>query len=289
MIKQNRKSNLQAAIDCINYNEVVFDGMITSNPGFGSDDNPVTAEIAWLLRLANGERTMYDGDVFSSVFLPVHDTFRSNRKVVAVMRLVLHWARFFQNLLPIGTEGLVFVLDNHCDEPYTYQIDGKKVVPLGQGDLHDRKYNKYMKTASFSEVEDIADGTTQGLKLRFDKCQYNIRIYPSEHMEDTYKTNTPAVITTSVAFVFAFAVLMFFAYDRLVENRQRILMEKARRTHHIVASLFPKNIREQILSEDGELRHGGLLGAKNNLKVVCERWHGRQYFVWTNAYCRFVS
>ena len=55
------------------------------------------------------------------------------------------------------------------------------------------------------------------------------------------------------------------AYDRLVERRQRILMEKAKRTHQIVASLFPKNIRDQILSNDGELR-GGLLGAKNNLK-----------------------
>uniref|UniRef100_A0A7S3KYZ1 Guanylate cyclase domain-containing protein n=1 Tax=Amphora coffeiformis TaxID=265554 RepID=A0A7S3KYZ1_9STRA len=43
-------------------------------------------------------------------------------------------------------------------------------------------------------------------------------------------------------------------------------MEKAKRTHRIVASLFPKNIREQILNDDGEFRNGGMLGAKNNLK-----------------------
>ena len=43
-------------------------------------------------------------------------------------------------------------------------------------------------------------------------------------------------------------------------------MQKAKRTHQIVASLFPKNIREQILNDDGDLRHGGILGAKKNLK-----------------------
>lgn len=59
---------------------------------------------------------------------------------------------------------------------------------------------------------------------------------------------------------------MIFFYDRLVERRQRILMEKAKRTHAIVASLFPKNIRDQILNDNGELKGGGLLGAKNNLK-----------------------
>jgi len=56
------------------------------------------------------------------------------------------------------------------------------------------------------------------------------------------------------------------AYDRLVERRQRILLENAKRTHRIVASLFPKNIRDQILNDDGEFRNGGMLGAKNNLK-----------------------
>lgn len=43
-------------------------------------------------------------------------------------------------------------------------------------------------------------------------------------------------------------------------------MEKAKRTHRIVASLFPKNIRDQILNDDGEFKNGGMLGAKNSLK-----------------------
>lgn len=123
-----------------------------------------------------------------------------------------------------------------------------------------------MKEASFSEIDTVADGSTKPMKLRFDKCQYSIRVYPSTYMVELYSSSTPVVITASVAFVFAFAVLMFFVYDRLVENRQRILMDKAKRTHQIVASLFPKNIRDQILNDQGELRQGRLLGAKNTLK-----------------------
>lgn len=267
VINQNKRSNSQAAIDCIKYDEVVFDGMLSSAPGYGSDDNPVTAEIAWMLRLANKERTRYEGDIFTNVYLPIHDSFDGeSRQVVAVMRVVLHWARYFKDILPDSTGGIFFVLDNHCDEPYTYRIDGHTVTPVGRGDLHESKYDKYMKMADFSDIDKIADGTTHGIGLRFDKCMYSIRVYPSSHMEDMYTSNTPVVITMSVAFVFAFSVLMFFAFDRLVERRQRILMDKAKRTHQIVASLFPKNIRDQILNNDGELHHNGILGAKQNLK-----------------------
>lgn len=64
MVNQNRASNSEGALNCIKYQEVVFEGMQYSNPGFGSDDNPLTAEIAWLLRLANKERTKYEGEYF---------------------------------------------------------------------------------------------------------------------------------------------------------------------------------------------------------------------------------
>ena len=181
-----------------------------STPGYGSDDNPKTAEIAWLLRLANRERTMYEGDIFTTIFFPVFDNFDpATRKAVGVMRAVIHWARFFTDLLPENTKGVVVVLENSCDEPYTYRIDGTNVVPVGHGDLHDSKYDKYMKTATFADIETVVDGTEEGMKLHFDKCPYAIRVYPSDHMKDIFTTNTPMVITSSVAIVFLFALVSF--------------------------------------------------------------------------------
>jgi len=44
--------------------------------------------------------------------------------------------------------------------------------------------------------------------------------------------------------------LASFTYDWLVERRQKILLAKASRTHQIVASLFPKQVRDQILQDD---------------------------------------
>lgn len=123
MINQNRASNSDRAIECLKYHEVVFEGMETAPPGYGSDENPVTAEIAWLLRLANGERTMYEGDVFTTIFFPVFDSFDvETRTSVGVMRVVIHWARYFRDLLPASTEGVVFVLENLCDEPCTCEL-----------------------------------------------------------------------------------------------------------------------------------------------------------------------
>lgn len=267
IVNQNQRPIFPAVEECIKYDEIVFDGMHYSSPGYGSDEDPGTAEIAWLLRLAERENVEYKGDIFTNVFLPVHDSFNPrDRKVVGVMRVVLHWARYFTDLLPESTGGVVFVLDNHCDEAYTYRIDGAHVIPLGHGDLHDTEYDNYMQIASFSEIDTVADGSTEPMRLRFDKCQYTIRVYPSDYMVNLYRSSTPVTITLSVAFVFAFAVFMFYVYDRLVENRQRILMDKAKRTHQIVASLFPKNIRDQILNDQGELHQGGLIGAKNTLK-----------------------
>ena len=179
--------------------------------GYGSDDNPVTAEIAWLLRLANKDKTKYEGDIFSTVYFPVYDSFdTSTRQSVAVMRAVIHWARYFENILPDTSRGLVFVLENGCEDPFTYRIDGRKVTPIGHGDLHDRNFDKYMRSGTFADVQTIADGTKEGMQLHYNKCLYSIRVYPSEDMVDLLTNNTPVVVTVSVAIVFAFAILMFF-------------------------------------------------------------------------------
>jgi len=172
-------SQLNSVFMFSEWDEIAFEGMTRSNPGYGSDDNPVTAEIAWLLRLANGEKTRYEGDIFTTVYFPIHDDFSDDHKPVAVMRIVIHWARFFTGIFPDSTKGLVFVLSNGCDEPYTYQIDGKEVIPMGQGDLHDPKYDSTMAFESFRNVSSIGDGSKDGMTLHQDDCPYMIHVYSS--------------------------------------------------------------------------------------------------------------
>lgn len=223
--------------------------MQNAEPGDQDSPDAVTSEIAWLLSLANGKNTKYQGDIFTTVYFPVYDSFNAVRSTVGVMGILIYWQNYFRHVLPEHMKGIVLVLEDGCDEPYTYQINGEEVVPLGRGDLHDTKYDRFERSASFLEIKNIDDGTKNGLRLNHEKCPYQVRVYPSYLFYDQYNSKTPIAITCAVALVFLFTVFMFFLYDRLVEKRQQLIMRKAKQTHGIVASLFPKNVRDRILQK----------------------------------------
>jgi hypothetical protein len=50
--------------------------------------------------------------------------------------------------------------------------------------------------------------------------------------------------------VFVFTAIMFILYDRLVERRQHIVLNKAATSTAIVSSLFPKNVRDRLMQVD---------------------------------------
>jgi len=249
MVNQNRRSNSEASSRAMRDMKVVFEGMEYSSPGFVDDPNESTAEMAWLLHLANGEPTEYQGDIYTPVYFPLYHNFSANRTSAGVMRIVIHWARYFQKILPASKRGIIVVLDNSCDEAFTYKIDGPNVIPLGHGDLHNKQYDDFERIATFADVVTISDGTASGMAFDTKTCPYSIRVYPSEEFVRIYKTSTPFVITFAVAAVFALAIVMFFVYDYLVERRQKNLMRKATQTHDIVASLFPKSVRDRLLQD----------------------------------------
>jgi hypothetical protein len=219
MINQDRSSNSDGVRLCLKHDTVVFEGLQLSRPGHASDEDPYTSEIAWLLGMANNKSTPYLGDLFSTVYLPLYNSFEPDlRQTVGVMRLIIHWAGFFRDILPHNTNGLVFVLENQCTEPFTYILNGPVVEPIGVGDLHDPRYDSYMQTENFRNVSRISDGTEAGMALYQGDCPITIRVYPSQELEADFHTSTPAFITVAVACVFIFAMGMFFVYDRLVER-----------------------------------------------------------------------
>jgi class 3 adenylate cyclase len=90
-------------------------------------------------------------------------------------------------------------------------------------------------------------------------------VYPSQTYYEDYETNTPIVVTFAVAMVFVFTVLMFLVYDRLVESRQRLVLNRAEQTSAIVSSLFPKNVRDRLMQVESEDRNeGGTFMSPNN-------------------------
>ena len=95
------------------------------------------------------------------------------------------------------------------------------------------------QSASFESLQNIGDGTQDGLPLNKDECMIRMDVYPSKKFYDTYNTATPIIMTAAVAAVFIFTVCMFVFYDRLVERRQALVLQKAMETNAIVTSLFP--------------------------------------------------
>ena len=81
-------------------------------------------------------------------------------------------------------------------------------------------------------------------------------------------TNLPVVVTTATAAVFAVLLLLFAVYDCVVERRNSILIEAAEKSHNILSSLFPQNVRERLFAEqkDAELQAKLNAGRVRNLK-----------------------
>jgi class 3 adenylate cyclase len=56
----------------------------------------------------------------------------------------------------------------------------------------------------------------------------------------------------SRAMVFIFTSVVFFIYNVLVERRQKVVMNRAVKSTAVVSSLFPENVKEQLINEGVE-------------------------------------
>jgi hypothetical protein len=86
-----------------------------------------------LLSIAARENVSYKGDPMTTAFIPIFDSFGNDRKAIGVMTAVMNWASYFKQLLPPTIHGVVIVLKNPCYDSYTYEINGREVIPIGVG------------------------------------------------------------------------------------------------------------------------------------------------------------
>lgn len=79
------------------------------------------------------------------------------------------WDFSLRNLLPDSVAGLMAVIANNCNQTYTYEIAGHDAFYLGEGDLHEPKYNAYRVVRELSVLNDAA-----GAKAVQGHCQYTM-------------------------------------------------------------------------------------------------------------------
>jgi class 3 adenylate cyclase len=186
----------------------------------------------------------------SFVFYPVFDSFDAgNRSVVGGLSVDFIWPQYFENVLPDDAHGLIVVVENACDDSFTYQISGSQAVFLGNGDLHDPTFDSWGVP-----FELASNGTTafgyQLPELATDYCQVTIQVYPSAEMQSSHITSQPILIAFTVVLVFLVTLLVCAVYDCLVERRQKEILVTAARSNQIVSSLFPSNVRDRLLQSN---------------------------------------
>eukprot|EP00977_Amphora_coffeiformis_P017091 scaffold5479_cov199-Amphora_coffeaeformis.AAC.30 len=80
------------------------------------------------------------------------------------------------------------------------------------------------------------------------RCEYGIRIYPTQALEDEYINNEPLEFVFFLVILFLFTTGAFLVYDCIVQRRHRLVMKKAREQTAVVSSLFPQSVREALPS-----------------------------------------
>ena len=241
MVNENLFENHQVAAqtrDCIESQAAVLGGFVTAPPGPTSHPDPLTSLFATLRSMSEEVQVEYLGDPMAEMTIPIFDALNStNREVVAVLKSTIHWQSYLRNLLPSTVHGITVVVNNACDGYFTYEINGEEAHVIGFDDLHDSEFDEYLVEGRFL-TEVIDDGTLYGLRLNQEGCPYTFHVYPTATYYEAFITNDPVIISLSVGAVILFTILMFLAYDRLVERRQRMVLAKATQSTAIVSSLF---------------------------------------------------
>ena len=142
-----------------------------------------------------------------------------NSPIVAMIINILPWDSYLKWLLPPGVNGIYCILRNSAGQFFSYQLRGSDALYLGPGDLHETSYDNqeflvnftdfFEETYSIGEANANANGNPEGNG----NLQYWLSIYPSDELENSYETNTPAIFTAVIAGVFVFMIVTFLLYD----------------------------------------------------------------------------
>lgn len=176
---------------------------------------------------------------------PNFSHYTSGESMVAFLTMVLNWDSFFENILHDCVQGIVVVITGKCGTIFSYRLDGESVEFLGFEDKHDPEYDKLKVEAEFAPMLSEHQGFNE-------QCTYTVSVYPTDDFKESYISNGPTVLAIVVVLFFVFTAMVFAIYDFFVQRRQEKVMETAKRTNAVVASLFPENVRDRVLKDAEE-------------------------------------
>ena len=198
--------------------------------------------------------------VFARIDENGNDGVRPARAVAGVVAALFSWDRFVTAVLPVSVSGIYGVLTSEaCHQSFTYRLDGRTATYLGPGDMHDARYDGSKTEIPYAHVSGGHGGDVGG------HCEYSLFVYRSSEYSDASMTDTPAIYAVVVAVVFTLIILTFLAYDAFVQRRNFKVHNALVRSHAILASLFPSNVRAKLFAveQGGAIPHAGAQAGSN--------------------------
>jgi hypothetical protein len=175
---------------------------------------------------------------------------------VGMLAIPIYWRSFIRNILTTGSDGIVVVVHNTCNLPFTYQINGNHVVYLGVGDKHNAIYDDLVVSSDVKDLKSFAqrDSGYSGAEIDVNYCPYTLHVYPSDTMKASFVTNDATTFAVLILLAFCFTSCVFLLYDRYVERRQRRVKSAAMHSAAIISSLFPASVRERLFPSTGAVK-----------------------------------
>ena len=183
--------------------------------------------------------------------------------VVGHLVAVIPWEVFFQDILLDDAPPLRAVVENTCNEVFTFEIKGHDATFLAEEDLHDKTFADMAIKRTFASIRDDVeahDHKRRSQEIDSNTCQYTLTIYPTKAMHCDNITKNPVIFAVVVVGVFFMTSLLFIIFDCYVRRRTEKVMNVALKQNAIVSSLFPKNVQIKMMAEADENDKLGKVG-----------------------------
>jgi class 3 adenylate cyclase len=177
--------------------------------------------------------------LYSYLLQPIHESFdEAQPKQVGVVAIRFSWVGLFNEILQPAAHGLFLVLENQCEQTFTFQINGPEALYIGEGDFH-----------PLYETESLVESNFTQFNPSDSFCPYKLRLYASKEYIDTFESNDPLIFTAVVLMIFALAIFLFVFYDCCVERRHTRMTKTAQRNDRLISSLFPDQVKGQVMDQ----------------------------------------
>lgn len=104
----------------------------------------------------------------------------SSNDIIGVIAVTFYWRDMLRDLLFDAVDGMHIVIENTCNQTFTYTWSQREPTYLGVGDLHEPAFDAYEVAFLLSDIEKNA--MYAGLPMSSEGCQYILHIYPSEEV-----------------------------------------------------------------------------------------------------------